>query len=129
MIKRIIVLGGRQPGGRRPWVERAKAINSIRSQGGKILAENGGRLLVVDDDEDEAALLRRLPAGSKILAPGDDVVGVMGSMEPEERLFAEALQLRFSRAFLTQKQTRVVGASPEEKEKFSYPGSTPPGEG
>ena len=129
MSKRIIVLGAGEPrSAGRPWAERANAINHIKSRGGRIQADNGGRLLVVDDDEDEATLMKRLPAGSKILAPGDDVVAVMGTMEPEERVFAEALQLRFSRDFLKGKQTRKVGSSPEEQELFSYPGSTPPGE-
>ncbi|MCF3975075.1 hypothetical protein [Paracoccus salsus] len=130
MAKKIIVLGPRHvedDEGRRPWAERAKAIKSIKGRGGRIESDNGGRILVVDDVEDEAALLRSLPDGAKVLAPGDDVASVMRTMEPQERLFAKALQVRFSQAFITQKKTRTVGESPEERELFSHT-CTPPGE-
>lgn len=94
-----------------------KAIEVIRSEGGRVVHDFGGRLIgAYIPDPQEKVILQKLPSGSKISPFDRDITNELPALDPSESLAVDALRVRSSSKFKSARASRKPpGESPEEQ--------------
>lgn len=100
--------------------QRNDAIQIVRSEGGQVLQDSGGRAIVVETGQEEEKIRIKLPQRARISQIEEDIRNILVNPDPTESLFLDALNLRNSASYRSAKRNRKPpGEEPEEIELLS----------
>jgi hypothetical protein len=97
---------------------RETVLRALRDAGVRVVHDSGSRILVVDDARTDEELARAIPADTTLVPEGKDVARAIQRPDEADQLFASALDVRFSAAFLREKRARAPGSTDEEQLLF-----------
>src|SRR5688572_30708102 len=119
---RLLILTPERPSTERGLEFKAKrnqVLNAIKSAGGKVRHDSGGRLIVVDLPGDAEKVLAERLSDVRLVPLDTGLKEVSGELDPTESLFLDALSIRTSKGYRDAKKRRKVGDTPEERELVS----------
>ena len=97
--------------------ERNNTIDNIKSQGGHIIHDSGGRLLIIEAGRVEDKIRNNLSQNTRMMNVDEINKNLLENLDNSESIFLDALNLKNTVIYQAAKRNRKPpGEEPEEKE-------------